>query len=466
VPSSLAASVLGVTGLDNAAPVQPHVTRTAQAARPGAAAPKNACSGYWGQHTATVTYKQNGTDTYPTMPCGYTAGQLRSAYGMNSASTGKGQTVALIEDGLTQDMFTALTKYAAGSKGLPAPSAARYREISLGGTFVACGDPFHLEEALDVEAAYGMAPGANELVVGADACDNGDGGMQGLFNAWATVLNGNGKQPLATVVSNSWGSGSEDQPVLFTDVEHSYLVRAAAEGVGMYVSAGDLAGVTAPSNDPYAIAVGGTSLGIGKTGSRVFETGWSTNIAFYYTAVNAWQQGGASLGVTSGGPSLLWSQPSYQRGIVPKPLASMPAGDLRWGLVRSVPDISADADAITGMEVLDPTVDPNGVTTGYISVQVGGTSLAAPLVAAAQQGQEKPFGFIDPALYKVGKTSAIHDVLPVSAASCTANTPTPPAAPPIRTVSPGRRPIAARAAAVRPATGSVLATSSVMPSGV
>ena len=56
---------------------------------------------------------------------------------------------------------------------------------------------------------------------------------------------------------------------------------------------------------------------------------------------------------------------------------------------------------------------------------------------------------------------------PASFASCTANTPTPPAAPPIRTVSPDRRPIAARAAAaVMPATGSVPATSSLMPSGV
>jgi len=58
-------------------------------------------------------------------------------------------------------------------------------------------------------------------------------------------------------------------------------------------------------------------------------------------------------------------------------------------------------------------------------------------------------------------------VAPVSLASCTANTPTPPAAPPMRIVSPNRGPIASRAAAaVRPATGSVLATSSLMPSGV
>jgi hypothetical protein len=54
-------------------------------------------------------------------------------------------------------------------------------------------------------------------------------------------------------------------------------------------------------------------------------------------------------------------------------------------------------------------------------------------------------------------------VTPAIFASCTADTPTPP----IRTVSPDRRPIAARAAAAAaPATASVLAASSLMPSGV
>ncbi len=47
----------------------------------------------------------------------------------------------------------------------------------------------------------------------------------------------------------------------------------------MYFSAGDGSGVLEPSIDPNAIAVGGTTLGIGKTGNRLFETGWSTGIS-------------------------------------------------------------------------------------------------------------------------------------------------------------------------------------------
>ena len=418
VPSSLAASVLGVTGLDNAAPIQPRIAHAARVNTPGDIPPKYLCSAYWGQRTATVTYKQNGTETYPTAPCGYSAGQLRSAYGMNSANTGKGQTVALIELGLTPGMFTTLEKYAAGN-ALPAPAAARYKELSLGGTFAACNDDFYVEESLDVEAAYAMAPGANELVVGGDGCDNGDSGLQGLFDADLAVLNGNGSHPLATIASNSWGSGDETQPALLTNIEHAYLLKAAAEGVGMYFSAGDYAGASEPAVDPYAIAVGGTSLGIGKTGNRLFETGWSTNVVGQQFGSTAWQEFGSE--ATGGGWSLLWSQPSYQKGIVPKALATPPAaGDRgRGGLVRADPDISADADPFTGILMELQELDSSGAVVGYETEVIGGTSLSSPLVAgivaAAQQGQRKSFGFINPAIYKISKTAAFHDTLPMTA---------------------------------------------------
>ena len=421
VPSSLAASVLGVTGLDNAAPIQPHITRSAGVAgvaKPSDIPPKYLCSAYWGQRTGTVTYKQNGTDTYPTVPCGYSAGQLRSAYGMNSVNTGKGQTIALVELGLTPGMLTTLKKYAAAN-ALPAPSAARYKELSLGGTFAACGDGFYVEESLDVEAAYAMAPGANELVVGGDGCDTGDSGLQGLFDADLAVLNGNGSRPLATIASNSWGSGDETQPALLTNIEHAYLVKAAAEGVGMYFSAGDYPAASEPAVDPYAIAVGGTSLGIGKTGNRLFETGWSTNVVGQQFGSSVWQEFGSE--ATGGGWSLLWSQPSYQRGIVPKALATPPAAGDRGhgGLVRADPDISADADPFTGILMELQELDSTGAVVGYQTQDEGGTSLASPLVAgivaAAQQGQPRPFGFINPAIYKIGKTAAFHDALPMTA---------------------------------------------------
>ena len=106
---------------------------------------------------------------------------------------------------------------------------------------------------------------------------------------------------------------------------------------------------------------------------------------------------------------------------MPKALATPPAvGDGgHGGLVRSDPDISADADPYTGIVMEQPEVNKNGAFVGDETQTLGGTSLAtvlvAGIVAAAQQGQRKSFGFINPVIYKLGQTSAFHDVLPMTA---------------------------------------------------
>jgi subtilase family serine protease len=61
---------------------------------------------------------------------------------------------------------------------------------------------------------------------------------------------------------------------------------------------------------------------------------------------------------------------------------------------------------------------PKGAAPVYSESVIGGTSLAAPLVAgmvtAAQQGQAVPFGFLNPVLYQLYGTDAFHDTLPVT----------------------------------------------------
>jgi subtilase family serine protease len=414
VPAALASKVLGVTGLDNASPIVPlirpdvHISGTASKTK----APHFPCSKYYGQRSVTVKPAVYGRTSFPTLTCGYAAPQFRAAYGANFTNTGKGQTIALIELGLTTQMFQTLRDYAKHND-MPAPSPGRYEELSLGqGT--SCGDDFYIEEQIDVEISYDMAPDANQLVVGGDSCNNGDYGLQGLFDADIAVLGGNGTHPLATVASNSWEGFDETQPAFLDNIEHSYLVRAAAEGVGMYFSAGDASGVETPSSDPNAIAVGGTTLGIGKANNRLFETGWSTEATVLLDKqwLNFGEQGAAG-----GGPSLLWAQPGYQKGKVPHALAVAPGN--RGGLVRSVPDISADADPYTGMAVgVLVTVKKK---TEYVQYIYGGTSVASPLVAgmvtAAQQGQKSAFGNIDPILYKLLGTDAVNDTLPLTKAS-------------------------------------------------
>jgi subtilase family serine protease len=412
MPAAVAASVLGVTGLDNAAPQKTYATPEVSSA-PSVPAGKPIsfpCSSWYAQHYALRLPKQYGSINFPTIVCGYSADQLRAAYGYNRHNIGKGVTIALVELGLAPNMLETLQDYAQAN-GIQSPSPSRYAELSLG-QGSACGDPFNLEEQLDVEASYLMAPLANQLVVGGDTCNNGFYGLQGLFDADTSILNGVGGHPLAQIASNSWEGFDESEPSNLVNVEHAYLLRAAAEGVSMLFSAGDSSGVETPSTDPYATAVGGTTLGIGRTDPRLFETGWSTGVTFDIN--NKWISEGEAF-ASGGGPSLLWAQPAYQRGVVPDSLATAPGN--RGGLVRAVPDIGADADPSTGMSVGMLSYNSKGAVNGYFEQPVGGTSVASPLVAglvaAAEQGQ-RSFGFLNPALYRLAGTSAIHEVLPIT----------------------------------------------------
>jgi subtilase family serine protease len=404
LPASVAADVVGVTGLDNQAALSTLI-------KPPPKKPKlytQPCSHYFGQHIARYSQPYKGQRHFSTELCGYTATQLRAAYGASTSATGKGVTVALVELGLVPNMYLTLEDYAK-TEGMPKPVASRYQELSLGAGS-RCGDPFDIEEQLDVESTYDMAPGANLLVVGGNSCGP-DEGLGGLFQADEAILDGNGVSPLASIASNSWGSGDEGQPTTFTAIEHGYLVRAVAEGVGMYFSSGDGPGVYEPASDPDVVAVGGTSLGVAKSGSRLFETGWSDGFAFRNG--KRWSGGGDGLdGAAGGGASELWSEPTFQVGVVPTSLTNA-GGDK--GVGRAVPDISADADEYTGFRV--------GFLVGkhdniYRAFAVGGTSEASPLVAgsvaAAQQGESTAFGFLDPLLYKLAGTSAFHATLPVT----------------------------------------------------
>jgi subtilase family serine protease len=416
LPSSIAGSVLGVTGLSNATPKQMYIRpRVPAAARqaPAAGTPISfPCSSYYAQHYALRLPRVFGTTNIPTIICGYSANQIRRAYGYNRHNIGKGVTIALVEVGLTPDMFLTLQDYAAANR-IQAPSASRYSELSLG-RGSACGDPFFVEEQLDVEASYDMAPLANQLVVGGDSCNNGFFGLQAVYDADIAILNGAGGHPLAQIASNSWEAGDEAIPVNLLNIEHAYLVRSAIEGVSMLFSAGDGPGVLTPSSDPFATAVGGTSLGIGNKVARLFETGWSSGVSF--DVKNRWINQGLLAGASGGGPSLLWARPGYQRGVVPASLAKAPGN--RGGLVRAVPDISALADPTTGMNVGILSFNGKGVPNGFIQFPIGGTSLSAPLVAGlvadAEQYQHHSFGFLNPALYRLAGTAAIHDTLPIT----------------------------------------------------
>jgi subtilase family serine protease len=426
LPAPVGGSIIGVTGLDNAAPTMTYAKPSNPAAavqgKQNASGPSFACSQWYAQHYATGLPAMFGSTKFPSLICGYTPQQLRQAYGYSSVNEGRGVTVAYVEVGLVPSMFQTLEIYAR-VHGIQQPSPARYTELSLG-QGSACGDPFNIEEQLDVESSYDMAPLQHQLVVGGDSCNNGDFGLQALFDADMTILDGAGGRPLAQIASNSWEGGDEAIPANDLQIEHDYLIKAAAEGVTMLFSAGDSSGVGTPSSDPYATAVGGTTLAIGHDNPRIFETGWSTGIS--EDTNGGWAfQGEQSAG--GGGASQLWKQPAYQHGVVPDGMA-VATGD-RGGLVRTVPDISAVADPFTGMTVgmlsngsSSGGGSAQGNGTGYFEQAIGGTSLAAPLVAGiladAEQGT-RAFGFINPALYQLARLrpAVFHDAKPLTAGS-------------------------------------------------
>jgi subtilase family serine protease len=406
LPTSLSSSVLGVTGLTNVAPTM--AIARVRGAQPLAASADTSCSQYYGQKRAWHEPTKIGKTNFPFMVCGYSAKQLRAAYGANRVNTGKGVKIAVTELGLATNMYGTLVDYAQ-QEGMPAPVPSRYRELSIGrGT--ACGDIFQTEEQLDVEAVYDMAYQSNLLVVGGDSCA-AQFGLDGLFNADETVLDGNGRHPLVSIDSNSWESNDEQQPASWTNIEHAFLLRAAGEGVSMLFSSGDASGLSSPSNDPFATAVGGTTLGLGHANGRLFETGWSNYLFLKYG--NRWRFGEPN-GAAGGGTSLVWAEPGYQVGVVPTSLSTVPGNK---GPSRAVPDISADADPFTGM-LVGTLYGKNGA---YLAESVGGTSEATPLVAgmvaAAEQRQSKPFGFLNPVLYQLAATKAVHDALPLTASS-------------------------------------------------
>lgn len=84
------------------------------------------------------------------------------------------------------------------------------------------------------------------------------------------------------------------------------------------------------------------------------------------------------------------------------------------GVMRTVPDIAAVADPNTGFLVGQTQTLPDG-KLGYDEYRIGGTSLAAPVIAGVQALAQQArhgvaIGFANPGIYQRYGTAAYHDV--------------------------------------------------------
>jgi hypothetical protein len=177
----------------------------------------------------------------------------------------------------------------------------------------------------------------------------------------------------ANVVSNSYG-GSEFSTETSADSQyfnHPGVVITASSGDGGY-------GVEYPAASRYVTAVGGTSLTVNGSNQWVSETAWS----------------GAGSGCSA-----------YET----KPAWQADSGCSR----RTVADVSAVADPNTGASVYD-SVAYQGQSGWF---QVGGTSLAAPLIASVY-ALTGTTGSANYGSTPYSHTSSLHDVTSGSNGSC------------------------------------------------
>jgi subtilase family serine protease len=424
VPASIGADVTTVTGLDDesfsAGPAESAPQRTSSrqpspnpSARPDSSrAASFACSHWWGQHVSSIP-RADGRTSAPDAVCGYTPQQLRSAYGV-SAGSGKGAAIAIVLDGSLPTMLADANRFFR-SYHLPGYAPGQFTVNTGPGFAASCGGIGDLpEEPLDVETAHIIAPAARVVYVAANCTGNQ---QQDLLDAETRIVD----QHLADVSTESYsivenGDFTPATAAAWTKV----FEQGAAEGIGFNFDSGDGgddagAGVTFPASDPWATAVGGTTLEIGRTGAVTGELGWGDNGAeenahgtgYVQAPPGTFEQG------STGGRSMLFAQPAYQRGVVPAALSTehgrLPAG-------REVPDVAADASPMTGWVI--------GFTTpgrSYGTQLEGGTSGSSPIVAGleadAKQGAGHAIGFANPLLYDLRKTAGIRDIAaPVSPA--------------------------------------------------
>jgi len=300
----------------------------------------------------------------------YAARAVGRAYGFPDRLDGWGQTIAMVELGggfRRRDLDTYFRHMDLPRPNVKAVSVNGARNKPTGHPWGADG-----EVALDIEVAGSIAPAAT-IVVYFAPCDE-----RGFVDAVKAAVHDTTRRP--SVLSISWGNPEPYWSAQAMRVMNATLHEAAALGVTVTASSGDLGAsaglprglaVEFPASSPYVLACGGTRL-ISDDGRVRREV--------------VWNDLDAKLGAGGGGISERFARPRYQASAC---AIRSPHGRLG----RGVPDVAGNADPETGYLV---RVDDRWL-------RVGGTSAVAPLwaglVALCNQALRQNAGFVNPFLY-------------------------------------------------------------------
>ncbi|MGW1022924.1 S53 family peptidase [Streptomyces sp. NPDC002577] len=410
LPRSVATDVLSISGLSSLSPTVSPASGESATVTPASSA---TCSSSYGANPATALPPAYGT-TQPYQVCGYLPSQLRGAYGVTPTGlTGTGTKVAVIGAYASTTVASDAQTYAS-RHGEQAWASGQFTQDVPDGLAAQPMD-WGMEEIMDVEAVHAIAPAAGvEYVAAADATD------ASFVDAVSRIVDAH----LADVVSNSWVIGADTGiPSATVSAFDQLFQQGAVEGIGFVFASGDHGSQAAsqdgtgplttateyPASDSWVTAAGGTSLAVDANGQYQWETGWESDYASLSADGTSWASlPGAYAGGAGGGPSALFTRPSYQQQLIPGS-AFTSNGTRR----RVVPDVAMDADPVTGMLVGQTYTLPNGAG-GYVEYASGGTSLAAPLFAGiqalAQQRAGRPLGFANPVIYQAAEDGAFRDV--------------------------------------------------------
>ncbi|HTA53385.1 MAG TPA: S8 family serine peptidase [Candidatus Acidoferrales bacterium] len=210
-----------------------------------------ACGGsHIGQAQCDVLIENGGAHS---MYAGWSAKDLEAAYGLPSATKGKGQKVFIVDAYDNPDVVSDFAVYRKG-QGLPVGKIVKYNQSGQQSNYPTNSPGWGVEIDLDVEMASASCPKCEVDLVEANS------------NAW-TDIEASEEEAVklgATIISNSYdGSGASESAYESKGV--TYLASSGDSGLGLYD----------PATYQHVIAVGGTVLNPSSDKRKYSEVVWT-----------------------------------------------------------------------------------------------------------------------------------------------------------------------------------------------